>query len=102
MAHRDLRKRRGGRTLKQGPEFRMQTLATRCCENAELMERGHYQVSYATPAIDKRPTAVSTSLQLRLSSPASTERSCFGTAGTKRNKFAGCTRQFATCATAQG
>src|SRR5437879_6696462 len=100
MAHRDLRKRRGGRTLKQGPEFRMQTLATRCCENAELMERGHYQGSYATPAIDKRPTAASTSLQLWLSAPASTERSCFGAAGTQRNKLAGCTTQFDSCAVA--
>jgi hypothetical protein len=41
----------------------MQALATRCCENAELMEVSHYQGSYATPAIDKCPTAERTSLR---------------------------------------
>jgi hypothetical protein len=73
----------------------MQALATRCCENAELMEQGHYQGSCATPAIDQPPTAVSTSLQLWLSVPASTERSCFGELCTYRNEFVGFTRPFA-------
>jgi hypothetical protein len=53
------------------------------------MEKGHCQGSSDTAAIDKRQTAVSTSLQLWLSFLASTERSCFGSSGT-RNKFADC------------
>jgi hypothetical protein len=69
MAHRDFRKRRGGRTLKQGPEFRMQALAARCRENAELKESSHYWGSYVASAACR----------------------CFGTSGTWRIKFADCT-----------
>jgi hypothetical protein len=49
MAHRDLGKRRGGGTLKQGAEFRMQALATRCGESAELMESGQWLLAVCRP-----------------------------------------------------